>query len=227
MTPALRALRIAADPAAWRRLGFTVSANGRCILGGVLVELAGTRDGAGVGITGWTLEGVDPAAPLDGLPAPAGGPAAATPEDVPKLHRPHPNTASRIDHVVVFTPDAPRTLRVLQDAGLDLRRVRDTAAAGRPVQQGFFWIGAVLLEVAGPPLPQEDSSEGPAALWGLTVVVEDLPTAAALAGDHLGAPRDAVQPGRRIATVRPAAGAGAPLAFITPHRSNSSGSTSA
>ena len=35
-------------------------------------------------------------------------------------------------------------------------------------------------------------------------------------GDDLGAPRDAVQPGRRIATVRESAGLGVPVAFMSP-----------
>jgi hypothetical protein len=39
-------------------------------------------------------------------------------------------------------------------------------------------------------------------------------TAEAL-GDLLGSPRDAVQPGRRIATLRPEAGLGPAIAFMT------------
>jgi hypothetical protein len=40
-------------------------------------------------------------------------------------------------------------------------------------------------------------------------------TAAAL-GESLGEPRDAVQPGRTIATLRRGAGSSVPLAFMTP-----------
>ena len=40
--------------------------------------------------------------------------------------------------------------------------------------------------------------------------------AAAALGDLLGSPRDAVQPGRRIATLRPEAGLGPAIAFMTP-----------
>jgi hypothetical protein len=46
--------------------------------------------------------------------------------------------------------------------------------------------------------------------------VTDLDAAAARLGDGLGTPRDAVQPGRRIATARGAAGLGVPLALMTP-----------
>ena len=46
----------------------------------------------------------------------------------------------------------------------------------------------------------------------------DLDALATRLGDDLGAPRDAVQPGRRIATVRESAGLGLPLAFMTDTR---------
>jgi hypothetical protein len=38
-------------------------------------------------------------------------------------------------------------------------------------------------------------------------------------GELLGTPRDAVQPGRKIATLRPAAGLGPAIAFMTPQGS--------
>jgi hypothetical protein len=53
-------------------------------------------------------------------------------------------------------------------------------------------------------------------LWGLVVVVADLDAAAEALGDRLGAVKDAVQPGRRIATVRREAGLSTPLALMTP-----------
>jgi hypothetical protein len=57
---------------------------------------------------------------------------------------------------------------------------------------------------------------GPARLWGLAFVVEDMDRPAEVLGDLLGAPRDAVQPGRTIATVRSEAGLGPAVAFMTP-----------
>jgi hypothetical protein len=45
--------------------------------------------------------------------------------------------------------------------------------------------------------------------------VADLDATAALLGDLLGAPKVAVQPGRRIATVRADAGLGVPVAFMS------------
>jgi hypothetical protein len=72
-------------------------------------------------------------------------------------------------------------------------------------------LGPCLLELSGP-------AEGAVRFWGLTLVVHDLVTAAASLGDRLGAIKDAVQPGRRIATLRREAGLGVPLALMTPRR---------
>ncbi len=59
-------------------------------------------------------------------------------------------------------------------------------------------------------------SDGSVRFWGLTLVVSDLDAAAARLGSRLGAVKDAVQPGRRIATVRREAGLSVPLALMTP-----------
>ena len=48
------------------------------------------------------------------------------------------------------------------------------------------------------------------------MVVSDLDALAERLGDDLGTPRDAVQSGRRIATLRESAGLGVPVAFMTP-----------
>ncbi len=141
--------------------------------------------GAGGGIAGWTLRG-------DGE-----RPETPAPE--------HPNGAIKLDHVVMTTPDLEATFGELEALGLPLRRVRD---AGDGRRQGFFRMGETLLEVVGP--AGEET-----AFWGLVVVVEDLDALAARLGDDVGEPRDAVQPGRRIATARPSAGSGLPLAFMS------------
>jgi hypothetical protein len=59
---------------------------------------------------------------------------------------------------------------------------------------------------------------GPARLWGISFLVRDMERTAALLGDLLGDPRNAVQPGRRIATVRREAGLGPAVAFMTAAR---------
>ena len=86
------------------------------------------------------------------------------------------------------------------------------------MRQAFFRIGEPILEVVEAP---EGTSvardlDGPARLWGLAFRVEDLDRTAATLGNLVGTPRDAVQPGRRIATLRPEAGLGPAIAFMTP-----------
>jgi hypothetical protein len=203
--PALTQLVVADDRATWERLGFAVAPDGICRLGAVAVRLAGA--GAARGILSWSLEGAPGA--IDGL-------AAAADEPPPGQPVAHPNGARGLDHVVVATPDVARTFAALAAAGLELRRVREAGSGERPLRQGFYRIGEALLEVVGPPEPAGD---GPAAFWGLVVVVDDLDALAARLGPHLGRPRAAVQAGRRIATLRRPAGSSVALAFMTPRNS--------
>ena len=58
-------------------------------------------------------------------------------------------------------------------------------------------------------------ADGPARFWGITFTTADIDAAAELLGDKLGRVKDAVQPGRRIATVRKEAGLGLPVALIS------------
>jgi hypothetical protein len=109
----------------------------------------------------------------------------------------HPNGAVVLDHVVALTDDLDRTLRALEAAGLELRR-RDGAMA-------FLRLGELILEVVQPDVAEPG-------FWGMVVVVPDLDALGPLVGE----PTDAVQPGRRIATVRRDAGLRTALAFMTP-----------
>lgn len=182
-------------PQAWEALGFTVT-GGRCRIGAVDLVL----DGAGGGLRGWTLSGAGPG-DVDGLPTAW----AAAPRETPAPG--HPNGASALDHVVVFTDDRDRTARALESAGGDVRRRRDPPAV--PLPMAFVRFGATIVEVAQTP-------DGPARFWGLVVIVPDLDALASRLGARLGAVKGAVQPGRRIATARPAPGFAVPLAFMTP-----------
>jgi hypothetical protein len=110
---------------------------------------------------------------------------------------------------VAFTPDLDRTVGALEAAGLECRRIRQVP--GSEVRQAFFVLETALLEVGGPL-----GDAGPARFWGITLVVDDLDHAAAVLGERLGPAKDAVQPGRRIATVRKRAGLGLPVALMTP-----------
>ena len=80
------------------------------------------------------------------------------------------------------------------------------------MQQVFLRPGEAVIEVVGPPEP---TGGGKARFFGLAFTVADLDATAALLGDLLGAPKVAVQPGRRIATVRADAGLGVPVAFMS------------
>jgi hypothetical protein len=120
----------------------------------------------------------------------------------------HANGAVALDHLVMFTDDLDRTMAELDEAGLgEPRRIREVP--GSEVRQAFYVLGTALLELAGP-------VEGPQGFWGLVVVVDDLDAVAVRLGDRLGSPRDAVQPGRRIATLRPEAGSSTAVAFMSP-----------
>ena len=194
MRPELDEVLIAGPPDAWAALGLTVE-DGVAAIGGVRLRFGA----AGEGITGWKLRGLAEGADLGGLPTAASN--APTPAAVE-----HPLGVSAVDHVVALTPDVDRTVAALRAAGLDHRATRD---AGGGHRQAFFVMGPCLLELGGP-------AEGEVRFWGLTLVVDDIDAAADRLGDRLGSVKEAVQPGRRIATVRREAGLGVPVALMTP-----------
>ena len=199
---------LAAEPENWSRAGFAVKDDGVRI-GSITVWLAGAD--AGRRIVRWVLDGAT-STDLDGLPTVAGlvggvpGPAPA-----------HPNGVARVDHVVAFSPNLSRTVPALEAAGLDLRRVREGPTPAGAERQAFFRLGESILEVVEHPpgTPAAEDRDAPAGFYGLALAVEDLGVAQRRLGALLGEPRDAVQPGRRIATVRRDAGLGLPVAFIT------------
>ncbi|MFL5912427.1 MAG: VOC family protein [Gaiellaceae bacterium] len=190
-------LRLSDAPSAWEALGFQVDGDA-CRIGTVTLRLIG---GGGAGIVGWSLRGAA-TAELDGLPTelstetdPAAGPEAVE----------HPNGALQIDHVVVSSGDLDRTIAACEAAGIRLRRIRED----RPRRMAFFRLGEVILELV------EGEHPGPARFWGLVVVVRDLDSLAAQLGQRLCPIHDAVQPGRRIASLQDGAGIGPALAFMS------------
>ncbi len=142
------------------------------------------------GGSGWTLTGED-AGDVDGIPTRWAPPAG----DVVPGER-------ELDHVVVLTDSLDRTVDALVAVGGDERR-RIDIGRGR---MAFVRLG-VILEVV-----ERAEVEAPH-IWGLVAVVDDL---AGLPADLVGSPKDAVQPGRRIVTVRPMAGLDTAVAFMTP-----------
>jgi hypothetical protein len=193
----LVALRIADPPGLWRDLGFEVTAE-HCWVDGVDHQLGAD----GTGVVGWTISGIES---FDEVPTSFEPERGAL--STPSRHR---NGVTRLDHVVVATPDLARTIGAFEEAGIDLRRTREAAAA---MTQAFFRLGPVIIEVVGHPM---QAGEGPAAtIWGLTFVVGDLDATVSTLGSALRPIRDAVQPGRRIATLDRAAGSSVPIAFMS------------
>ena len=189
--PTIDALVVADEPAAWKAVGFTVDDDGTCRVGAVRIELVGRERGKR--IIGWKVRGVDGDS-IDGLTtSPSARPAAAPAE--------HPNGAEIIDHLVVVTPDVDRTIAALSGVGIEPRRTRhvDPEQYGFAARQTFFRMGEVILELIG---ADEPTGDGPAMFFGLAYTVADIDATQQLLGEHLPNVKDAVQPGRRIATLR-------------------------
>jgi hypothetical protein len=205
--PTVDTIAVADDPAAWRAVGFDVDADGSCAIGTVVLRLAPATGGRG--LRSWSVRGLA-STELDGLPT---DPSDAPPREPAPAH---PNGVVSIDHVVAFTSDRARTVAALERAGLDLRRLRDEPTPGGGGQQAFFRLGEVILEVIEYAPESDHPEDAPARFWGLALGVESLDPLAELLGERLSEPRDAVQPGRKIATLRRSAGLAVPLAFMTP-----------
>jgi hypothetical protein len=186
----LRGLCVADPPERWAALGFSV-ADSSVVVGGVVLRLGCE----GRGIVAWSLSG---GARVDGLPV-----ADVTPAAEASVAVAHPNGAVALDHMVVTTPDFDETAEALAGAGMPLKRIAEM----RGTRMGFRRLGPAILELV----------EAPGAalgFWGLVVTVTDLDALAARLGNRLGSIRPAVQPGRRIATLRASAGLTTNIAFM-------------
>lgn len=196
-------LEIVGDPASWRALGLTVADDGRVpFMFTSLQIVAGTESG----IAGWALSGIDAeVTSIDGLAT------RAVVEPAPTLAE-HPNGAIELDHVVVLTSSLDRTCAAIESAtGAPLKRVREVGA----MRQGFHRVGTggLIVEVVERP----EVTDAVASFWGVVINVRDLDAAVEMIGPALiGPAKDAVQPGRRIATVRGAAGLGTAVALMSP-----------
>lgn len=205
----LDALVVGDDPEAWAAAGFAV------VDDHVVVAAPGSAPirihcaGDGGGSDRWTLRcEVDLPGDVDGI--------TTKPSTAPVPEEPtHPNGVVSLDHVVLRSPDLDRTTEALGALGIEARRTRDTSVGDRPIRQRFFRLGGVILELVGPPAP---SGDGPASIWGYAFVSEDIDASAAFLGDRCSEPKTAVQPGRRIATVRTRdLGISVAVALMTPH----------
>jgi hypothetical protein len=201
--PKIEQLTIGAAADAWRDAGFAADGH-ETAAGSVRLRLGGGEGG----IEAWLLRDCD-ATDFDGLPTAMAKPGESLP---PPTAVTHPNGTLQIDHIVVFTDDLERTTAAFEAAGIERRRVREVEIEGGMLRQGFFRLVEVIAEV----VQHAKVEPGPARFWGITFTVADLDAAADLLGERLGTIRDAVQPGRRIATLRSGTGLGLPVALITP-----------
>lgn len=208
----IEALEIADPPEAWAAAGFSVDDDAVCRVGTVRLRLVGRE--RGTGIVGWSLRGValrgvEPGTcEVDGIPTTVSGASQAQPAS-------HPNGVTSLDHLVLLSPDLDRTKVALGDLGLEPRRERDGELGGAAIRQVFYRLGAVILEVVGSP---GTSSGEPSSLWGITYVSEDIDASAAFFAEKASPVKEAVQPGRRITTVRHRdLGMSVRTALISPH----------
>ena len=81
-----------------------------------------------------------------------------------------------------------------------------------PLETIWRELGQDGLQEAIAPLQREVKAHR---LWGLALRVQDLDRTLASLAPHASPARPAVQPGRRIATVRRSAGIGIPLALMS------------
>ena len=211
--PRVEWLTVAGDAEVWRSLGLSVTADGLVPLMGTSIRVVAPPPGGDQssddqsGIVGWALSGVPDITDItdiDGLATEVV--AAAAP-----VYADHALGASGLDHVVVSTPDLERTSGAIAAAtGCELKRIREVGS----MRQGFHRIGrgGLIVELVERP----DLPAGPASFWGLVLIVDDLDAAYQRIGpERISTPKDAVQPGRRIATVRAEVGLGLPVALMT------------
>jgi len=193
---------IGGDAAPWRSIGLSTDPTGRIAFANGALEFAPASEG----IVALAIDG------LDDLPTDIEGVPLRQGTTVPAVE--HPLGAFEIDHVVVMTDSLERTSQAVTDAlGLECRRIRETdtvrQAFHRFADQGG--VRGCIIEIV------ENPSVRQPALFGLVLNLSDLDEALAGMGTELvGAPKPAVQPGRRIATVRGGAGLGVAVALMSP-----------
>ena len=199
-------LTITGDIDTWRSLGLSVTDDGLIPLFGTALRIVSPEaEDVPAGIVGWALSGID-----DTTTSIAGLTTTVV-EQLAPIFATHSLGARSIDHVVVMTGDLEQTTGdVALATGCELKRIREVGK----IRQGFHHIGrgGLIVEV----VQHEDDDRSAAEFWGLVIIVEDLDEACAqLGADRVGEPKDAVQPGRRIATIRSSVGLGTAVALMS------------
>jgi hypothetical protein len=200
----------------WRSLGLTVLDDGTIPLFGTSLRVVAPASGAlgsdnpETGIVSWALSGIPVPGPSESAAVLIDGLPTEVVEEAPPVFASHDMAASALDHVVVLTPDLERTSAAIEEAtGCELKRIREVGS----MRQGFHRIsrGGLIVELVERP----DVPDGDAAFWGLVLIVDDLDQVYSQLGpERVSAPKDAVQPGRQIATIRGDVGVGLPVALM-------------
>jgi hypothetical protein len=182
----------------WIDLGLAVDARSQVVVAGLRLVIDPASQ---PGLVSWGGEGVADGA-IDGIPTES--------RDAPGDES--PGSALSVlawDHVVVMTADLERTCAAIEAATRSpLKRIRDAG----PIRQGFHRWGRTIIEV----VESSQVTSPSASLWGLVWTVADLDAEVERLGpDRISPPKPAVQPGRRIATVRTAAGLGVAVALMS------------
>ena len=208
MAHALKRLVIGDDPDAWRTAGFSVIGN-EIVFGKVTVELAGTSGARGV--LGWRIDGV--ASDVAGIrTVPSAGEVVSP---APRSGLDNTNAIFAIDHVVVETGDLDQTVRDFVEVGMSERRRGQITTPHGERGQSFLWAGRVIIEIVGPIEARSDQRVG---IWGLALVSANLQTTSHVLAENISEPRDAIQPGRKIATVNHRAlDISVPIVVMSPH----------
>ena len=197
-------LTVAGDPETWRSIGLAVGGDGLIPLFGTGLKIVLPVRADDAGIVGWGFSGIESVQQIAGLPVDVVD--AATPSFAD-----HALGATGLDHVVIMTSSLETVSDAVTDAtGCALKRTRELGA----ITQGFHRIGrgGLIVEIVEHP----DYNRGEAEFWGLVINVDDLDAACALLGpERVSEPKDAVQPGRRIATIRSQVGLGTAVALMT------------
>jgi len=211
-------LTIAGDLDTWRSLGLSATDDGLIPLFGTALRIVSPEatsappaktgvaaDDVQAGIVGWAISGID-----DSTTSIAGL-ATTVVEQLAPTFATHSLGARSIDHVVVMTGDLESTTGDIALAtGCELKRIREVGK----IRQGFHRIGrgGLIVEV----VQHEDDNRSDGEFWGIVIIVDDLDAACVQLGpDRVGEPKDAVQPGRRIATIRGSVGLGTAVALMS------------
>lgn len=200
----IAALDVVAPVAAWQAVGLPL-VDGVAIVDGIAIRMREPSPGEPARIERWVLADCPTeVADIDGLPTAHGEPPVPSGRGEGLL------AGSRFDHLVVMTSSLERTCGAIEEAtAAPLKRIREVG----PIRQGFHRLGGLIIEV----VESTQVTAPHASFWGFVLIVDHLhEVCAALGPDLISLPKQAVQPGRQIATFRQGAGLGLPTALMTP-----------